>query len=222
MARKPRTDHRTVLVHFGFAQPEQVAKWIRLGGIVSSNPYYVTALAGRYAKLGIGPERSANMVPHGDVVKNGGSLSFHSDMPMAPAKPMQLVWAAVNRFTAEGPVAGPQHKVPLDVALKAITIDAAYSIQMEKRVGSIEVGKDANLTVLMQSPYEVASEELKDVQVWGTMLEGRVQPVGGKLPRVTPAVKGKAPLKAASNDGSEADRAVVGSLASLLRHKHDH
>mgnify|MGYP000435936541 CR=1 FL=1 len=45
-------------------------------------------------------------------------------------------------------MAGPQHKVSLDVALRAVTIDAAYSIQMEKRVGSIEVGKDANLTIL--------------------------------------------------------------------------
>jgi predicted amidohydrolase YtcJ len=222
MARKPRTDHRTVLVHFGFAQPQQVKRWIELGGIVSSNPYYVTALAGRYAKLGIGPERSANMAPNGDVVKNGGSLSFHSDMPMAPAKPMQLVWSAVNRFTAEGPVAGPQQRVPLDVALKAITIDAAYSIQQEKKVGSIEVGKDANLTVLMQSPYEVAPEKLKDVQVWGTMLEGRVQPVGGKLPKATPAVKGKAPLKGTSHDGAEMERAVAGSLISLLLHKHEH
>jgi predicted amidohydrolase YtcJ len=222
MARKPRTDHRTVLVHFGFSQPDQVAKWVKLGGIVSSNPYYVTALAGRYAKLGIGPERSANIAAHGDVVRNNGSLSFHSDMPMAPAKPMQLVWAAVTRATAEGPVAGPQHKVSLDVALKAVTIDAAYSIQQEKKVGSIEVGKDANLSILDQSPYAVAPETLKDIQVWGTMLEGRVQPVGGKLPRATPAVKGKAPLKGASRDGAEVDRAVVGSLASLLRHKHEH
>ncbi len=178
MARKPREDHRTVLVHFGFAQPEQVKRWIELGGIVSGNPYYVTALAGRYAKLGIGPERSANMVPNEYVLKHGGSLSFHSDMPMAPAKPLQLVWAAVNRFTAEGPVAGPLHRVPLDAALKAITIEAAYSIQMEKRVGSIEVGKDANLTALMQNPYEIAPEKLRDIQVWGTMLEGRLQPVG--------------------------------------------
>jgi predicted amidohydrolase YtcJ len=222
MARKPRTDHRTVLVHFGFAQPDQVAKWIKLGGIVSSNPYYVTALAGRYAKLGIGPERSANMAPAGDVLRSGGSLSFHSDMPMAPAKPMQLVWAAVNRFTAEGPVAGPQHRVPLDAALKAVTIDAAYSIQMEKRVGSIEVGKDANLTVLMQSPYEVAPEKLKNVKVWGTMLEGRVQPIGGKLPRATPAVKGKVSMKGALNDGAEVEHAVVASLETLLRHKHEH
>jgi len=176
MARNPRKDHRTVLVHFGFARPEQVEKWIKLGGIVSSNPYYVTALAGRYGKMGMTEEWAQNMVPHAEVLKHGGSLSFHSDMPMAPAKPLQLVWAGVNRLTYEGDVAGPQHKVPLAIALKAITIDAAHSIQLEKEVGSIEVGKNANLTILDQNPAEVAPEKIKDIAVWGTMLEGRVQP----------------------------------------------
>jgi predicted amidohydrolase YtcJ len=176
MARNPRQDHRTVLVHFGFATPRQVARWAKLGGIVSANPYYVTALAGPYAKLGLGPQRSRNMVPLGDAVKNKVSISFHSDMPMAPAKPLQLIWAAVNRLTTEGDVAGPEHKVSLDIALKAITIDAAYSIQQEKKVGSIQVGKDANLTILEQNPYEVAPRDLQDIPVWGTMLEGRVQP----------------------------------------------
>ena len=175
MQRAPRKDHRTVLVHFGFAQADQVKKWIELGGIVSSNPYYVTALAGPYEKIGIGADRAKNIAPHKYVLDNKGSLSFHSDMPMAPAKPLQLVWAAVNRTTYEGNVAGPQHKVPLDVALKAITIDAAYSIQLEKEIGSIEMGKKANLTVLDQSPYEVPSEGLKDITVWGTMLEGTIQ-----------------------------------------------
>lgn len=177
MERNPRKDHRTVLVHFGFARPEQVEKWIGLGGIVSSNPYYVTALAGPYASLGLTPQWAENMVPHGEVLKHRGSLSFHSDMPMAPAKPMQLIWAAVNRFTYEGHVAGPRHKVPLDIALKAMTIDAAYSIQLESKIGSIEVGKDANLTILNEDPYNVAPEKLKEVAVWGTMLEGRLQPV---------------------------------------------
>lgn len=88
MKRNPRQDHRAVLVHFGFARPEQVEKWIKLGGIVSSNPYYVTALAGRYGKMGMTEEWAQNMVPHGEVLKHGGSLSFHSDMPMAPAKPL--------------------------------------------------------------------------------------------------------------------------------------
>jgi predicted amidohydrolase YtcJ len=177
MQRKSRKDHRTVIVHFGFATPEQVDRAGRLGAIVSANPYYVTALAGRYAKLGIGPERSKNMVPLGDVVRNGMSLSFHSDMPMAPAKPLQLIWAAVNRLTAEGDIAGPEHRVSIDVAMKAMTIDAAFSIQLEKEVGSIEVGKAANLTILERSPYEVPPAELKEIAVWGTMLEGRVQPV---------------------------------------------
>jgi cytosine/adenosine deaminase-related metal-dependent hydrolase len=165
-------------------------------------------------------------VPHGDVLKSNGSLSFHSDMPMAPAKPMQLVWAAVTRATAEGPVAGPQHKVPLDDALKAVTINAAYSIQLENRVGSIEVGKDANLSILEQSPYVVAPEKLKDIRVRGTMLEGRVKPVNAKqAPRA--AVKKTAaggpqaaPLAVSSGDEAELAGATVASLTRLLAHRH--
>jgi predicted amidohydrolase YtcJ len=183
MKQNPRKDHRTVLVHFGFAQPAQVKRWIELGGIVSSNPYYVTALAGPYAKIGLGAERAKNIAPHKYVLENKGSLSFHSDMPMAPAKPLELVWAGVNRLTFEGNVAGSEHAVPLDVALKAITIDAAYSIQLDKEVGSIEVGKRANLTVFEQDPYAMKAAELKDIKVWGTMLEGRVQPYHSAVPK---------------------------------------
>ena len=220
MARHPRQDHRTVLVHFGFAKPEQVARWAKLGGIVSANPYYVTALAGRYAQIGIGPERSANMVPLGDVVKNGMSFSFHSDMPMAPAKPLQLVWAGVNRTTFEGPVAGPEHRVSVDAALKAITLDAAYSIRMEDKVGSIAVGKDANLTVLEQSPYDVQPAQLKDIPVWGTMLEGRVQPAMATT-HGTRQKTGKNAKAAATKGESAVSMAVMTHMANLLSHHHD-
>jgi hypothetical protein len=218
MKRKPREDHRSVLIHFGFAQPAQVKRWAELGGIVSANPYYVTALAGRYAKLGVGPERARNMVPLGDVVRNGISLSFHSDMPMAPAKPLALVWAAVNRVTAEGAVAGPGHKVSLDTALRAVTIDAAYSIRQEGHVGSIEVGKHANLTVLDRSPYEVAPAELEDIGVWGTMLEGRVQPA----PAAPTAAAGPSakPARAPAAADAELAQATAAQLGALLGHGH--
>jgi hypothetical protein len=175
--RTPRFDHRMTIVHFGFAETEQVRRAARLGAIVSANPYYVTALAGRYDDVGIGPERAARMVPLKDAADAGMHISFHSDMPMAPAKPMQLVWSAVNRFTAEGDVAGPEQRVDLDTALRAITIDAAHSIRLENEVGSITPGKYANFTILEANPYEVAPEDLADVGVWGTVLEGRVQPV---------------------------------------------
>lgn len=175
--RTPRFDHRMTIVHFGFAETEQINRAARLGAIVSANPYYVTALAGRYKDFGIGPERSARMVPLADVKAAGMPMSVHSDMPMAPAKPLQLVWSAVNRLTAEGDVAGPEQRVDLDTALRAITIDAAHSIRLENEVGSITPGKFANFAILAESPYDVAPEEMAGIEIWGTVLEGRVQPV---------------------------------------------
>ncbi len=163
--RKPRFDHRTTIVHFGFANTDQVNRAARLGAIVSANPYYVTALAGRYDDVGLGPERAARMVPLGDAKAAGMSISFHSDMPMAPAKPLQLVWSAVNRITAEGDVSGPDQRVDLETALKAITIDAARSIRLENEVGSITPGKFANFTILDQNPYEVALPDLAGITV---------------------------------------------------------
>ena len=118
-------------------------------------------------------------------------------------------------------MAGPQHKVPLDMALKAMTIDAAYSIQQEKKVGSIEVGKDANLTVLEQSPYDVAPEKLKDITVWGTMLEGRIQPVS-KIPKVGDAITDKSTARVAALDDAALTQATAISLAALLAHSHVH
>ena len=125
--RKPRFDHRTTIVHFGFAAPDQITELATLGAIVSANPYYATSLSERYAEIGIGPERVERMVPLADTLKAGISLSFHSDMPMAPAKPLYQVWNAVNRIAASGRVVGPEQRISVQAALKAVTIDAAYS-----------------------------------------------------------------------------------------------
>lgn len=72
-------------------------------------------------------------------------------MPMSPARLLLLVCAAVNRITAEGYVAGPQHRVPVNLAMRGITTEAAYLVRLEDRIASIKPGKDANLTVLAQS-----------------------------------------------------------------------
>jgi hypothetical protein len=78
----------------------------------------------------------------------------------------------------------------------------------------------------MQSPCEVAPEKLKDIQVWGTMPEGRVQPVGGKIPKAPakPAAvrSSSAPAKLASPEEAELARATTASLARLLAPRHDH
>ncbi|MGB1221939.1 MAG: amidohydrolase, partial [Alcanivoracaceae bacterium] len=179
MRRTPRTDHRTTIVHFGFSTPEQVKRIAELGAIVSANPYYTTALADRYSEVGIGPERADQMVRLADVANQGISFSLHSDMPMAPAQPLFLMWAAVNRTTFSDRVAGPEQRISVEQALKAVTLDAAYSLRLEDEVGSIATGKLANFTILEASPYRVEPAAIKDIGIWGTVLEGRLQPIGG-------------------------------------------
>ena len=62
-------------------------------------------------------------------------------------------------------------------ALRAVTIDAAYAIRMEDKIGSIAPGKTADFTVLGQDPYEVPATQLKDIPIWGTVFEGKPFPV---------------------------------------------
>ena len=71
-------------------------------------------------------------------------------------------------------VLGASERVPVADALRAITLGAAYTLKMDHLVGSIEVGKFADFAVLEEDPSEVAPERLKDLQVWGTILGGRV------------------------------------------------
>lgn len=174
MRRHPRNDHRTVIVHFAVSQKDQVARIQRLGAIVSGNPYYTTALADNYSKVGLGPERADNMVRMGDVERAAISYSYHSDMPMAPAQPLFLMHCGVNRTTQSGRVAGPDQRVSREGALKAVTIEAAHSLQMEKEIGSIVSGKLANLTVLSENPVTCDATRIKDIGVIGTVHEGRV------------------------------------------------
>jgi predicted amidohydrolase YtcJ len=177
MRRRPRADHRTVVVHFGYAREDQCDRLSALGCIVSANPYYVTALSDRYGEIGLGPERADGLVPLGYVREKGTPISFHSDMPMAPGQPLFLVWAGVNRTTVSGRVAGPEHRLTVEEALRAVTIDAAQSLRLDDERGSIAPGKYANFTILEDDPFAVAPETIKDIGVWGTVLEGRVFPV---------------------------------------------
>ncbi len=175
--RTPREDHRTVIVHFAVSTSQQVDRSQRLGALVSANPYYPVALADSYRESGLGPERADPMVRLGDLERRGLSYSLHSDMPMAPAQPLFLMHSAVNRVTASGRVTAPEQRASPLGALRAITLDAAYSLQQERDVGSIEAGKLANFTVLGANPLSVERSVIKDIPVRATVHEGRVFPI---------------------------------------------
>ena len=83
-----------------------------------------------------------------NLIKEGIKVALHSDMPMAPASPSMLMHAAINRDNFAGKVAGPDQRISSIEALRAVTINAAYVLRLEKMYGSIEVGKYANFTIL--------------------------------------------------------------------------
>ena len=176
LRRRPRSDHRTVLVHFAVSGADQVERIARLGAIVSGNPYYVSALADQYGEVGLGPERADAMVRLGDLDRREVRWSLHSDMPMAPGDPLFLMWCAVNRVTSSGRIAGAEQRVSTLDALRGVTIEAAHSLRMENELGSITPGKCANLTVLGSNPLSVDPMKIRDIEVWGTVMEGRVLP----------------------------------------------
>lgn len=169
----PRSDHRFTVVHFAVSQDEQVRRLQELGAMVSANPYYPCALADKYSHLGLGPERANSMARLGTAVREGVSISLHSDMPMAPADPLFLMWCAVNRLTPSGRTADPDQRITAEQALRAVTIDAAYSIERENDIGSIKAGKTADLTVLSDNPLDVDAREIRNLRVVGTIFAGR-------------------------------------------------
>lgn len=212
--RNPRFDHRTVIVHFAVSQKDQVERISKLGCVVSGNPYYTVALADNYSKNGLGADRADNMVRMGDVERADVSFSYHSDMPMAPADPLYLMWCGVNRITTSGRVAAPNQKVSRENAMKAVTIEAAYSLKLENQMGSIEPGKLANFTILSDNPITCDPLILKDIKVWGTVVEGMKQPVGLKNSR---GLMGYKNLK----DQADVSSAIFNHVIKILAHHDD-
>jgi predicted amidohydrolase YtcJ len=57
-----------------------------------------------------------------------------------------------------------------------VTIDAAYVLGLDSKIGSLEPGKLADFTVLERDPHTAKPAEIRNIQVWGTVLGGRVFP----------------------------------------------
>lgn len=190
MRENPRAGHRAVIIHFATSTEEQIARIARLGAIVSANPYYTVGFADKFGQFGLGPQRADAMVRSASVLKRHIPLSFHSDLPMGPSAPLHFVWCAVNRITPSGRVAGPEERIGVEDALRAITIEAAYSWQKENELGSICPGKIANFTVLEEDPRAVDPMKLNDIPIWGTVFEGRVFPIPSKARKSAGTVGG--------------------------------
>ncbi len=170
----PRPDHRHTVQHCQLTTEAQYRRMARLGmcaNIFSNHIYY---WGDQHAAITLGPTRAAAMDACATAARHGVPFALHTDAPVTPLSPLASVWSAVTRTTASGRVLGPGERIPVDLALRGITIDAAFQLNMDHEIGSIEVGKFADFAILEEDPLEVEPAELRNIGVLATVLGGEV------------------------------------------------
>ncbi len=126
----------------------------------------------------LGPHRNLRLKPFQTVVRKGVQWGGGSDYPVTPFAARYGMWASVARRTLNGTHGatpfGMNEAVDVRTALRSYTAWAARTMFLEDRVGTIEPGKEADLTVWDRNPYQIPTEQLKDLRCELTMVRGRV------------------------------------------------
>jgi predicted amidohydrolase YtcJ len=126
----------------------------------------------------LGPDRGRRLKPFATYVKRGIIWAGGSDYSVTPFPARYGLWSSVARQTLNGRFGatpfGMQERVTIKDALKSYTIWAAHQIFLEDRVGSIEVGKDADVAVWDRDLLTIPTDALKDLKCELTIFRGKV------------------------------------------------
>ncbi len=169
----PRFTPEFTIEHVGFIKPRTIEKMEKLGAMASVNPYYIYYRSD-VNEAYLGADRSAKTVPLKTMADSGMTVSLHSDSPIGPPVPLEWMWIATNRPSLSKRIKAPFERVDNATALKMITLNAAKTLGIDDKVGSIEKGKWADFTILDKNPLTTKKEQLRDINVWGTVVGGRV------------------------------------------------
>ena len=121
----------------------------------------------------MGAERAKNLVAMKLLTDKSIPLSFHSDFSMAPVEPLTLAWTAINRESSLGNKYSQDQKLTVYDALEAVTLGAARTLNLENEIGSLEINKVANFTILEQNPFKIEPIDIKDIDVKGVVYKGK-------------------------------------------------
>ena len=171
----PVSEPRFRIEHYSLPTLEQIRRTASMGVITVMQPAFVytgavTAQA-RAEDLGGG----AMVFPFKTMLSEGVTVAASSDFPCAPLEPLTGIYAVTTRKTrlGEGPIVPEEALTPME-ALKMYTLNAAYAMNREHEVGSIETGKRADLAVLSHDPTSVNPDFIREISVEQTYVDGQL------------------------------------------------
>jgi hypothetical protein len=184
--------NRPVLIHGQTLRFDQVAELDELDIFPSLFPMHTFYWGDWHRESVLGPERADNISPTGWVLDRGMMFGSHHDAPVALPNSMRVLSATVTRRSRTGDILGPMHRVPVETALKAMTIWPAWQHFEENRKGSITPGKLADFVILSDNPLTVPEDRIEELVVLATIKEDetiyeRPEPAAS---RVSPALFG--------------------------------
>lgn len=180
----PPRDRRNAIAHLTLVDPADEPRFAELGVVAQfSAQWAVPDLAWKnVTSTRLGAERAGRLYRIGSILRHGGTPSLGCDWPAANSystyKPLDAIEVCLTRRELDRPQ-DPQltpvdEVIPLAAALRAATSGPAHQLGMEHDIGSIEVGKFADLIVLERNLFETAPHEIHDTKVVMTMMNGKV------------------------------------------------
>ena len=171
--RLPSEDPRFRLEHCPICPPDMLLKIKARHAIVVAQPAFLYYL-GERNRDAVLPHQTGWFWPIGSLQRWGVNVAMSSDSPLVDCDPITGIYAAVTRKTESGRKLAPQEAVsPLD-ALRMYTLSGAFASFQEEAVGSITPGKLADFAVLSDDPTQMRTEELRNIQVTRTIIDGEI------------------------------------------------
>ena len=167
-------DIRPALIHGQFLREDQVDSYKELGVFLSLFPMHTFYWGDWHRDHTVGPVNAQNISPTGWALERGMMFGSHHDAPVAFPDSMRILSATVTRRTRSGDILGPDQRVDVMTALKAMTIWPAWQHFEENDKGSIERGKLADFVILSDNPMRVAPDRIAEIQVRATIKEDKV------------------------------------------------
>jgi len=166
LAKSPRKNLRHRIEHASVLNKKQIDRMKKLNLIASIQPHFI--ISDFWVIDRLGPKRARWTYAFKTLMKKGILATGSSDCPVEPISPILGIYAAVARKENQ------EERITVNEALRMYTINAAFASFEENIKGSIEVGKLADLTVLSHDPEKITPEEIKDIEVEMTIVDGEI------------------------------------------------